>query len=148
MRSHPSVALSPADRTTVARWSAGMLGAVAALIAAVLVLPVVKGHADNGGSVRRVQSAPHPICALLDRLASSVIAERAQNQPIDVAEISDMIASMRRGRRTCEIGWPQLACREYQAILDRAQARASASSDRSVGCLETAVANKSTPPLQ
>jgi hypothetical protein len=148
MRSRPSIALSPADRTTVARWSACMTSAILALIAAVLVPPVFKGHADNGGSVRRVQSAPNAICASLDRLASSVIAERAQNQPIDVAEISDMIASMRRGRRICEIGWPQLACREYQAILDRAQTSASDSSDRFVGCLETAVANKSTPPLQ
>jgi hypothetical protein len=148
MRIRPSIALSDADRSTVARWSAGMLGAVAALIAAVLVLPVFKGHADNGGSARRAQSAPNPICASLDRLASSVIAERAHNQPVDVAEIGDMIAYMRRGRRTCEIGWPQLACREYQAILDRAQTRASDSSDRSVGCLQTTVANKSTPPLR
>ena len=148
MRSRPPIALSPADRTTVVRWSAGMLGAVAALIAAVLVLPVFKGHAANGGSVRRLQSAPDPICASLDSLASSVIAERARNHLVDVAEIGDMIAYMRRGRRTCEIGWPELACREYQAILDRAQTSASDSSDRFVGCLETAVANKSTPPLQ
>ena len=144
MRSHRPITLSPADRTTVVRWSAGMLGAVAALIAAVLVLPAFKGHAD--GSARQVQSAPHPICASLDRLASSVIAELAQNPPIDVAEISDMIASMRRGRRTCEIGWPQLACREYQAILNRARDHAGASSDGSLGCLETTVADKSAPP--
>ena len=153
MRSRPPITLSPADRTTVARWSAGMLGTVAALIAAVLILPVFKGHADNGAA-RRVQSAADPICASLDRLASSVIAELAQNQPIDVAEISDMIAHMRRGRRTCEIGWPQLACRDYQAILDRGQTRdggqtrPSESADWPVGCLEPRVANKSTPPLQ
>ena len=147
MARRPPVTLSPADRATVARWSAGMLGAVAALIAAVLVLPVFKGHADSGG-VRRVQSAPNPICASLDRLASSVIAELAHNHPIDVAEIGDMAASMRRGRRTCEIGWPQLACREYQAILDRSQFGASDSSDRSVGCLESMIANRSAPPLE
>jgi hypothetical protein len=146
MRSRPPITLSPADRTTVVRWSAGMLGAVAALIAAVLVLPAFKGHADNGGSVRRVQSAPDPNCASLDRLAHSVIAEFAQNPLIDGAEISDMIASMRRGRRTCEIGWPQLACREYQAILNRARDHAGASSDGSLGCLETTVADKSAPP--
>jgi hypothetical protein len=148
MRNRPPIILAPADRTTVVRWSAGMLGAVAALIAAVLVLPVFKGHADNGGSVRRVQSVPDPICASLDRLASSVIAELAHNQPIDVASISDMIAYMRRGRRTCEIGWPQLACREYEAILNRAQDRADYSLASPPGCPVTTAANKPMRPLE
>jgi hypothetical protein len=143
MRGRPSIALSNAERATLARWSAYVIGVLTVLIVAVPVLPVFKGHADDGGSARLVQSAPHAICADLDRLASSVIAERAQNRPIDVAEIGDMIASMRRGRRTCEIGWPQLACGEYQAILDRGRTGASDSFDRSGGCPETTAANTS-----
>jgi hypothetical protein len=60
--------------------------------------------------------------------------------------IGDMIASMRRGRRTCEIGWPQLACVEYQAILNRGRTGASDPFDRSGGCLETTIANTSAQP--
>ena len=123
MRRRVPIALSAAERAVVARWRAGMLGAVAILIVAVLVLPAFKGQAEDGGS-RPAPSRDDPICASLDRLASSVIAERAQSGPSpDVAEIADMIAQMRRGRRTCETGWPQRACRDYQAILARAQDR-------------------------
>jgi hypothetical protein len=146
MRSRPSIALSTAERATFARWSACLIGALTALIVAIPVLPVFKGHAHDGGSVRLVHSAAHAICADLDSRASSVIAERAQNRPIDVAEIGDMIASMRRGRRTCEIGWPQLACGEYQAILDRGRTGASDSFDRSRWCLEATAAITSAQP--
>jgi hypothetical protein len=68
MRSRSSIALSNADRATLARWSACLIGALTALIA-VTMLPVFKGHAHDGVSVRLVQS--HAICAGLDRLASS-----------------------------------------------------------------------------
>ena len=142
MRSRPSIALSNADRATFARWSACLLGALTVLIVTVPVLPVFKGHAHDGGSVHLMQSAPHEICADLDRLASSVIAERAQSHPIDVTEISGMIASMRRGRRTCEIGWPQLACREYGAILNRAHNRTGHSFESSPHCPGTETASR------
>jgi hypothetical protein len=148
MRSRPCIALSASDRATVARWSTGVVGTVVALIAAMLVLPVFQGHADNGGSGPSVQSVPDPICAALDRLASSVIAERARTEPVDVAEISDMIAYMRRGRRTCEIGWPQLACREYGAILNRAQNRAGHSFKSAPDCPEAHLASESPPRLE
>jgi hypothetical protein len=146
MRGRPSIALSNAERATLTRWSAYVIGVLTVLIVAVPVLPVFKGHAHDSGGVHLMQSAPHAICAELDRLASSVIAERAQNQPVDVAEIGDMIASMRRGRRTCEIGWPQLASREYQAILDRGRTAASDSFARSGGFPETTAANSSAQP--
>jgi hypothetical protein len=148
MRSRPSIALSNADRATLARWSACLIGALTALIVAVPVLPVFKGHAHDGGSVRLVQSAPHATCADLDRLASSVIAERARAEPVDVAEISDMIAHMRRGRRTCEIGWPQLACREYGAIFNQAHNRAGHSFESPPDCPDGHLASKSPPRLE
>ena len=139
MRNRVTIALSRADRTIVYRWSAGTTAIAAALAAAVLVLPVFKGNADTGGGVRR---ADDTVCASLDRLARNVIAALAQQPDPDVAEISDMIAHMQRGRRTCEIGWPQLACREYQVILERSQGHSGDASQSLMGCLGTSLAGK------
>lgn len=92
-------------------------GLICAAVATGLLMPV-SGKAHDGAGAR---TRPHPslaICAGWEKAANQAIAQLARGEPnVNLQQISDAIAGMRRARRLCELGWPRFACIEYDAII-------------------------------
>ena len=108
--------LSPAERRSIGRWWRRMLGACAAIVASTLAFPLLKQAAsDSAQAFERPHSAA---CAGWDDAASDAITKMVRGQgDADLRLIGDATFRMRRARRNCHMGWPRLACFDYQAII-------------------------------
>ena len=118
MRPRIHVLLAPNDRITVSNWSRRMGGAVMLVLVAVGVWPMFNSHFDIG--VAAHASEPNdPTCLTWDTRASGAIVTFVQGTKYDInlKHVSDMIAQMRRARRTCQLGWLRLACEDYRMIV-------------------------------
>ncbi|MCC6775097.1 MAG: hypothetical protein IT537_00415 [Hyphomicrobiales bacterium] len=89
--------------------------AVAAIVA-VLVLPMFKDYPHAAPARVQVHASPAADCAAWDATAGDALAGLVHAK-MDLTQVSDVIARLRRARRTCELGWIALACRDYQTII-------------------------------
>ncbi len=100
-----------------------------AAIAAVLLLPALEDHESSARAQAPLQVAA--ACAPWETAAGDAVAQLVQGSKMDLAQVSDAVARLRRARRSCELGWIDFACRDYQTIVaaaPRALGGATASS--------------------
>jgi hypothetical protein len=92
-------------------------GALALL--GVLAVSVLSGSEARASDARFQKWSLRPMCALWDGQAGEAIARRVtQNRDdIDLRQLGDAIFRMRRARHSCDIGWLQVACEDYLAIM-------------------------------
>ena len=71
------------------------------------------------GTAVQAQERPRdPVCAQWDDLAGEAIAYLVRGKDdLFLRQVGDAVFRMRRARRTCQLGWAQLACRDYRAIV-------------------------------
>lgn len=116
MRPRIHFLLAPKDQIIVSKWSHRMSGAVMLLV---LVAAGVWSHFGSGVAARASERQNDPICITWDTRASEAIVTFVQGTKYDInlKHVSDMIAQMRRARRTCQLGWLRLACEDYRIIV-------------------------------
>lgn len=75
------------------------------------------------------------ICAQWDDLAGEAIAYLVRGKDdLLLRQVGDAVFRMRRARRTCQLGWAQLACRDYRAIVQSVRGFSSAFPHREPAC--------------
>jgi hypothetical protein len=122
MRPRIHVALSPDDQITVSTWSRRMGGGAMIVLVAVGAWQIFNPHFDGGTTANAAERPNDPTCMAWDARASEAIATLVQGnkQDINLKQVGDAIARMRKARRNCQLGWSQLACTDYRAIIGRA----------------------------
>ena len=141
MRPRIHVRLSTDDQIIVSKWSRRMGGAAMMVLVTIGVWPTVNPHVDSGIAVNASERTSDPDCRTWDTRASEAIKTFVQGSKHDInlKHVSDMIAQMRRARRNCQLGWPQLACEDYRTIVHGVEG-AETISDLSFKCGPTTIA--------
>lgn len=122
MRPHTPPLLSSDDRVTISKWWRRMSGAVMALFVVVLIWPIVDRNRDGGVAANASERSSNPTCIGWDTTASTAVVtfvQRSQHD-INLQQVSNMIDRMRRARRNCQLGLPNLACEDYRTIVREA----------------------------
>jgi hypothetical protein len=89
-----------------------------------------------GTAVQAQEKPRDQVCARWDELASEAIVHLASGKDeLLVRQVGDAVFRMRRARRTCQLGWAQLACRDYRAIVQSAPGFSAASPHREFTCV-------------
>jgi hypothetical protein len=111
--------LAPKDQIAVPKWSHRMGGAVMLVLVAVGAWPMFHSYFDSGVAAQASEQQSDPTCITWDTRASEAIVTfvQATKYDINLKHVSDMIAQMRRARRTCQLGWLRLACQDYRIIV-------------------------------
>lgn len=86
------------------------------VVAIVAVLVLFKDYPHAAPAPVQVQAAPAADCAAWHATAGDALAGLVHAK-MDLTQVSDVIARLRRARRTCELGSIALACRDYQTII-------------------------------
>jgi hypothetical protein len=117
MRRPADLKLTPDDHAGCARWSRRVLGIWALIVASVIAYPII--HRSVAGDDAYAAERPRdPTCARWDEAASDAIAYIVQGRgEVDLRLVDDAIFRMRRARRNCHLGWTNLACLDYQAVI-------------------------------
>lgn len=117
------------------------LGASSAIAAAVLLLPVFQSDLGDGATARAQEKPRDQLCAQWDDLASEAIVHLVRGKDdLLVRQVGDAVFRMRRARRICQLGWAQLACRDYRAIVQTASSFAAAFPHGEPGCASATAA--------
>jgi hypothetical protein len=88
-----------------------------AFIAIIAATSVVEIGTRNGGG------AINPICEPWDSAASSAVARLvADTSDAAARQLADSVFRLRRARKNCRIGWVNLACQDYRALIGEAAA--------------------------
>lgn len=145
MRPRIHVLLNPNEQLVVSTWSRRMGGALITILVIFVAWQMFSRHADTGISAYASERPSDPTCIAWDARASDAIVSFVQGnkQDIDLKHVSGMIAQMRKARRNCQLGWINLACEDYRAIVRGA---IEPRSDVSLECRST-VAGDLEPPF-
>jgi hypothetical protein len=113
------VTLAAPDQTTMTIGSRCIVGVLAILAAAVVLLPIFKTHSDPSIQAQAALAGTAHVCARWDERASEAIAHLLEHGKGDVGErqIGDAMTRVRRARRSCQLNWIALACQDYHAII-------------------------------
>ena len=143
MRPRIHVPLTSDDQIVVSKWSRRMGGAAMMLLVAVGVWPIFSTHLDSGVAANASERPIDPTCITWDTRASEAIVTFVQESEHDInlKHVSDMVAQMRRARRTCQLGWSHLACEDYRAIVRGVAGIVESISVTSFECISTIVGN-------
>ena len=88
-----------------------------AFIAVVTAASVVEIGTRTG------EGAINPICQPWDAAASSAVARLvADTSDAAARQLADSMFRLRRARKNCRIGWVNLACQDYRALIGEAAA--------------------------
>jgi hypothetical protein len=110
----PHIAANICEQPPSSIWSYRMLAATAVAVVAVLLLPAFKDYDSSARAQAPLQAAA---CAPWETAAGDAVAQLVQGSKMDLAQVSDAVARLRRARRSCELGWIDFACRDYQTIV-------------------------------
>jgi hypothetical protein len=67
---------------------------------------------------RSREQAINPVCETWDSAASSAVARLvADTSDTAARQLGDSLFRLRRARKNCRIGWVNLACQDYRALI-------------------------------
>jgi hypothetical protein len=136
MRPRIHVALTPNDQIIVSKWSRRTRRVMVTALAAMGVWLLFSPHFARGTTAHASGRPNDAACMSWDATASEAIVAFIQGsgQDFDLKRVSDMIVQMRKARRSCQLGWSNLACEHYRSIIGWAVDVVEAISDTAVAC--------------
>lgn len=119
MRPRIHILLNRNDQLVVSTWTRRMGGAVMMILAILVAWQMFGRYVDMGIAASASERLSDPTCTGWDIRASEAIVSVVQGskRDIDLEHVSGMIAQMRKARRNCQLGWFNLACEDYRAIV-------------------------------
>jgi hypothetical protein len=118
MRGQIPITLTPADRATIAKWSAWTISVTFLVCSLVLFLPIFERPPINHLGATPTEQALGSTCSPWDDVANEAITRVVRNkQDTDLHQLDGMIFRMRRARRSCQMGLITAACQDYRAIV-------------------------------
>ena len=113
----PSTAHAPPTPTRRRLSRTALVSLGVAFVAVVTAASVVEIGTRNG------EGAINPICEPWDSAASSAVARLvADTSDAAARQLGDLVFRLRRARKNCRIGWVNLACQDYRALIGEAAA--------------------------
>ena len=136
MRRPIDIVLTPDERAEHAKWSRRVLGIWAVVVATVIALPMLHRAVSNDADVYATEVSRDPGCARWDEAARDSLAAlvRAKNDA-DLRQVGDAVFRMRRARRNCHMGWSNLACLDYYAVIHGQASRVDSWPPAAVHCV-------------
>jgi len=120
MRRRIYLPLDEADQRTLTVWTRGALAVAAVVVAATLVIPMMtERYGTAAGTTGRSDFVSS--CRAWDEAAGGAISVLVHSgEDSDLRRASDAVPRMRRARRNCHAGWVNVACKDYQAVIQMA----------------------------
>ena len=135
MRRPIDTMLMPSWRAAHAKWPRA-LALCAVIVAAAVAFPAIQ-HATTSGAEVQAAERPHdPACTLWDEAARDSLAALARaKSDADLRQVGDAVFRMRRARRNCHMGWTNLACLDYYAVIHGQASRVDSWPPAAVHCV-------------
>jgi hypothetical protein len=110
--------LTPAERAEYAIWSRRVLAIWAVVVATVIALPVIQRAVSTNAEAYAAERPHDAACAYWDDAARDSLASLVRGKhDADLRLVGDAVFRMRRARRNCHMGWANLACLDYYAVI-------------------------------
>ena len=118
MRRSFNIVLTPAERAEHTKWSRRVLAIWAVMVAIVIAFPLLQRAVSSDADVYAAENPRDPACDRWDEAARDSLAAlvRAKSDS-DLRQVGDAVFRMRRARRNCHMGWANLACLDYYAVI-------------------------------
>ena len=143
MRPRFHVRLTPDDQIAIAKWRRRMGGTAMIFVAVVATWSLFNSHLDHGFAARASERPSDPTCIAWDTSASEAIVTFVQGnkENMNLQRVSNAIDRMRRARRTCQLGLPNLACEDYRAVVREVALPVESNSNITIDCAPTSTAD-------
>ena len=110
--------LTTEERAMHAPWSRRVLAAWALIVATVIAFPWLQRVISTDAEVFATERPYDAACAYWDDAARDSLASLVRGKhDADLRMVGDAVFRMRRARRNCHMGWVNLACLDYYAVI-------------------------------